>query len=66
MSTTYENSMPAVEVRNKGLRPALSQFTAAVTESIKFHNAINQLVPFPEDFSAKPISQAGKAHRVPR
>lgn len=44
MTITYEHSIPAVDVRNRGRRPALSQFTAAVAARIRFHRASSKSV----------------------
>jgi hypothetical protein len=43
ITTAYEHNMPRVEVKKRGRRPVLSQFTAAMAARIKFHNAIDTL-----------------------
>lgn len=40
MTTAYVHNMPAVDIRNKGRRPALSQFTAAAMARMTFQSAV--------------------------
>lgn len=41
--------MPAVEIKNNGRRPALSQYTAARAASIKFQSAFDKLDNKPDE-----------------
>lgn len=57
MTTAYEHSMPAVDVRKRGRRPALSQFTAAVAARMRFHTAVGWLAMVWDCFSRRNLTQ---------